>query len=887
METPCYAGAYHSMEVLPIVRWLVLLSILYAAVVPVTAHIWPSFPDRGAAFALPVALVSIGLSAVWIGQLTYGPAVATVAVLLPIVAGAVAFHRGTRPSLDRVIEPYVVFLAGFGLLLAFRTVSPALTPFGGEQFLHFGLMNAVERATALPPEDMWFAGEPVRYYYGGHVTTVSLAIVAGVETRVAYNLALATYYGVLLTGAYGLAGAITAHGGSNRRLGGLLGAFFVAIAGTLTTPVRLAYGLLPRETALAYGKPVFGAIRGDYERELIEQSSISTWSWWDERYVVPETLQEVPLYSFVKADHHGHTITVGFLLLAAALAYAYYLTPAAARKRRLVLLFGALPIVGGFLGVTNTWALPSVPGIAWLALCTAPTHPASLLPDRIRTGLDGRWSSVCAGSVRRELSRVGVATVVAVGIGALSLLLAAPFVFGGTPTNDGIGIFPPRSNLVGFLLLYGGPLLVFATYLRTRGINTGARVSGPIAVSGGSVALLAAAYLLGPGGFPVLVVCAPLLVGGYVLARSEAGRPGDRPGGATDETGFEVTVLLAGVGLLLAMELVHAKVWPPELDRWNTTLKVAIQAWTFTGLAAGIIAARLFDSRLRRLRLGGSKRLHEIGVLAIVAAVVLTSAVFPAMVVVYEDVGSETDRTIDGLADFEADNPDTMAAISWLDDRSGAPVLLEAPTRDSYSWGSTASTYTGVPSVVGWDHQRGYRGDSAFERRADHVDTIYAGDRIVDRELSIALLAAYDVEYIWVGPAERERYDSIRSFEDIDGVDVAFETDTVTVYAVSEERLPETSIPVSIDGEDAMEIDAWGYTAGPNGTVRVTVTVENTADETRPGVVGLEASFDDRTERSTTEFTVPPGGTKTIEVDLDMEYTRFEEEGDLRIAVVG
>jgi uncharacterized membrane protein len=51
------------------------------------------------------------------------------------------------------------------------------------------------------------------------------------------------------------------------------------------------------------------------------------------------------------------------------------------------------------------------------------------------------------------------------------------------------------------------------------------------------------------------------------------------------------------------------------------------------------------------------------------------------------------------------------------------------------------------------------------------------------------LLRQYDVEYIWVGPAERLRYEGITVTE-LDGVEVAFREGSVTVYRVDTDELP-------------------------------------------------------------------------------------------------
>ncbi|MFC6615648.1 DUF2298 domain-containing protein [Halopenitus salinus] len=887
------------MELLQIARWLLVCAVLYVAALPVCALVWPTLPDRGAAFALPLSIVSVGLSAVWIGQLRYGPAVAVIVVSIPVAAGAVAFARGHRPAPRRAAEVAGVFALAMGFALALRTASPTITPQGGEQFLHFGVLNAVSRAPALPPEDMWFAGEPLRYYYGGHTTTATMATVGGVELRYAYNLALATYFGVLATTAYGLAGAIADRSGVSRRGAGAASAFLVALAGTVTTPVRLAYGLLPEETAIRYGAPVFGAIRDAYEEAVLAQSNPWTWTWWDARYVVPGTLQETPLYSFVKGDHHGHTITTGFLLLAAGLAYAYYLTPAEDRRRRLLLLGCGIPLVGGWLGVTNTWALPTAVGLAWLGLITAPAHPITLLAPggRIRTALpDGIDED---GTPLGEVSRLLFGTATGAAVGGLSIAAASPFLLGGTPTNDGIGLFPPRTELVGLLLLYGGPFLLFAAFLGWRWraaptLDLGSRSRTVAVLAAGAVL---AGLLVGPFAFPALAVCGGLLLAGYAVVRFD------------DGSGFETTLLLAGVGLVLSMELVHARVWPPEFDRWNTTLKVAIQAWTLSAIAAGIVATRLFAWGRERLRVAGEKRNGSLGggtpardrlpglaaVLA-VGCVLMASAVFPALVVGQELGDPPSDPTIDGFDGHERWYPDQLAALQWLDEREGTPTVLEAPTRQSYTWGSVASTFTGLPTVVGWDHQRGYRGDEAFERRATHVDRMYTGDPVVVG----TLLENYDVEYVWVGRAEREAYDRTVAFGSMDGMERVFENEGVRIYRVDHAETPGYDLELAEDSENrTLSVDDWEFREDESGHLVMELTIVNEAGENgtdgsaaseppriRSGLATVEATAGEEHARAHEPVRLGPGDTVRVRLDLGVPIDRVHEDGEVQIDLI-
>ena len=96
----------------------------------------------------------------------------------------------------------------------------------------------------------------------------------------------------------------------------------------------------------------------------------------------------------------------------------------------------------------------------------------------------------------------------------------------------------------------------------------------------------------------------------------------------------------------------------------------------------------------------------------------------------------------------------------------------------------SAVSSTGIPTVLGWPgHELQWRGSSEpFEGREQDVATIY---QTKDVEEAKTLLAWYRVDYVYVGPRERESYgeDGLGKFSSF--MDTVFQQDAVTVY-----RLP-------------------------------------------------------------------------------------------------
>jgi YYY domain-containing protein len=513
-----------------------------------------------------------------------------------------------------------------------------------------------------------------------------------------------------------------------------------------------------------------------------------------------------------------------FVLLAAGLAFAYYETPASAVGRRRLLVFGAVPVVAGLQSVVDTWSFPTLFGLLFLGVAFAPAHPLTLLPrgsvllERVgEVDGDGAAGSRLVG----ELGRLGAALGVAVVAGVVGVVLSAPFVAlamgGGSSRSLEILAAAERSSLQGLLLVHGGFVAAFGAYLLAR-IG---RVT-PVLVGVAAVALVASAVDL-----PVLLLTAPLLVVGFVALRF------DRP------VGFETVLVVGGAGLVTMVELVYLTEQAGPL-RMNTVFKFYIQTWALWGVAAGAALAGLVRgsptetaattptrgavaadgggdggrgrdtadsgsdgadrdaSGEKGRRLGVGLPIRRVLAVCLVVLLVISTSTY-GVFALGNHFENTAEPTLDATAFVDRQHPDEAPAIRWLDEREGQPTLLSAPgttwhsrggtderERGMYAWTSNpAASLTGIPTVAGWQHEVGYRGPDAYYSRVRDVDTMFLGTP----EEQARLLRQYDVEYIWIGPSERLRYDDV-TVTDLAGVEPVYERGSVTVYRVDADELP-------------------------------------------------------------------------------------------------
>ncbi|WP_227376460.1 DUF2298 domain-containing protein [Haladaptatus halobius] len=749
------------MEFALIAFWLLVYYVLALAGLPVATALFPRFPDRGGSFALPAALTVVTIVTYWLGQFAFTTVTVVAAIAVFASISVLLTRRDLELDLRGYAEAMAVFTVAFCFLVFIRAIDPAIHATGGEKFLDFGLLQSLMRAPALPPEDMWFAGEPVRYYYGGHLVAAILTKLTGTLPQFSYNLALAGFYGMLVTTAYGLAGAIADRHGTPRRLASVLAAFFVGFAANVFTPMRLLAWTFPRSLVEAIATPL--------EMDPADVPLAPTeFHYWDASRVMVGTISEFPFFAYLNGDLHAHMMGQPFLLFVAALGYVVYRSDV--RWRR-VLVFGALPPVVAFVSTVSSWSFPTALGVVWLSLTFADEHPATLVPggERITGG---------GSVVVREFRKIATAMAITLVVGVLSLVWAAPFVANvllGAAGSRSIAFFPDRSSLVEILIVHGAFIALFALYLGSH-VRWRDREAAQVGVLGGL--LVVAGW---QGGIAAIALVAPLLVAGWVLLRLDT------------DLDFETVLLIGGAGLVLLVEFVYVQDNAIS-GRFNTAFKVYMQVWVLWAVAGGVALARLLTDAAPD-QLSGTL-LTPRQWMAVFATFLLLSTSVYGVFALGQHVGSDNvihradDPTLDGMAFIWTVHAGEAGAIEWLGAREGRPHIVSAPGKP-YQWGSPASSLTGLPTVLGWYQERIYRGDAAYEERKRNVELIYSADW----PARARLLDEYDVQYIYYGPRERDWYGR-STFSNYPGVEPAHRSGSVTIYRVNQTVIDrQTDVP--------------------------------------------------------------------------------------------
>ncbi len=409
-----------------------------------------------------------------------------------------------------------------------------------------------------------------------------------------------------------------------------------------------------------------------------------------------QCIHEFPSYSFVLGDLHAHVVNVMFVLLTVGILYAWM---KGIRERE---------EEGQVFSVKKLLLEPAVIACGVL---TGIFHWTNYWDFVIYTTA----ALICIFFTamyryRGQAKAVAAATVLQTAeVFVLGTLAALPFTSSFETMVSGIALSKYHTVLYQFLILWGLPFAL------------------------------------------VLILLLAVLIK-YLRAYRGPGRFREFFRRVSLSDTFALILGICGIGLVLIPELIYVRdIYENGYARSNTMFKLTYQAFILFGMAMAYAIVRLLLWKGRKL----ARTLGAAGL----AMVLLTCGYFGYSVKCW--FGNVLDvsgyRCLDATAYLENVYPEDAAAIRWLNENvEGNPVVLEA-NGDSYSDYCRVSAMTGLPTVLGWYvHEWLWRGDTAdLNEKSAEIQTIYTSG---DREAVEELLEKYEVEYIFVGSCEREKY---------------------------------------------------------------------------------------------------------------------------------
>lgn len=750
-----------------------------------------------------------------------------------------AWNRGAfrdRGAVWSVVSVEALFVIAFGVWAWVRMHDPAANH--TEQPMDLMFMNSIWTSASFPPRDAWLAGYPISYYYLGYWLLTTLGLLSSTPPSLAYNAGQASWYALLLVSGYGLgfnlfvlgAGhgeesdssvdSVSVHGGSRLQVGsgvmaGLLTAMFVGVIGNLQVVLEWLYARGADMAGIAAWFDVNGF------PENAQQSGRwyigYDWWWWRSSRVLAdqdllgnhvEVINEFPMFSYILGDNHPHVLAMPVVILVIAMALSLFLHASRTRleaadagraaaiwKRILASMpmgFGGLAlvaVVSGGLVFLNTWDYPPY----WLLL-TACLFAGLRYGGRTETGkaalVSAVFGIVLAGATLAVympyfLTAQSQAGGFVPNLFNPSRLQQVMLMFGAfVPAVIGLLVWAwrdarPRANVVvvALAVALGVPatLLAVSALLVTatdRGRSLLDRFALPAGASG-HMPFILERWLTRPYTFLLFGAGLALSVAIIWAALSSPRRQGAAVG--------LFVLIVAALGLLL--------VYVPEFvflrdnfgTRMNTVFKFYYQAWLLFAIAAAYTSAMALFVRGKHVPAITS----ALSWLTLVAA--MAALLYPVAGVYSKTLGfAAEERTLDATAYVARENPSELAAVTWvLAHTEPGDIVLEGKGSSYRGSDNRISTMTGRATLLGWDgHEAQWRGESYGEMaggRAEALERIY---RTARPEEIPQLLDEWDIDYVYVGPAERSQYGvtpaSERRIAEV--MDLAFDRDGARIY---------------------------------------------------------------------------------------------------------
>ncbi len=820
-----------------ILAWLIALWAMSLVGFPIASSVTGlgRLADRGWAVSRALGILLLGWIT-WVGG-TLGvipnsqAGIGAALILMAAVSGSLAWRRRAelgdflRRRWTVVATTEALFLALFAFWALVISEVPAINH--TEKPMDFGIFNAVANATEFPPEDPWFSGHAIAYYYGGHHVAAMLKTLTGVPSPVAYNLAVATLPAMLGAGVLGLIYGLLRLGGSRvtpALVVGVGAALAIALLSNLSGALEFAY------VRGFGGEGVWNwiGIKG------LEPPAGGSgwlpdgfWWWWRGTRVIDTlaesgasldyTITEFPMFSFLLGDLHAHVTALPFLTLALSLALSILIAsdpPDINWLTQRPWEFGTLALTLGGLAFINAWDFPVylfiVGGAAALRWISWKSRP----PPVTLHGPPPADETIRPAGIAALAQPMGQAALATIALAVAGVILYLPFYLSFDSQTSGILPYTgPSSRPFLFFAVIGAPAILAAGFVGRAALDAGWPSGDRRGVGIVFVGIAVAVFAVWLIGVAVRVSVSPddvSLADGLVVGRLMLALPLLLVGAAsaycavvlswgTGRTQWLVFALaLAAVGFFLlgGAELFHIS--DQFGNRMNTVFKFYYQAWLLLGIAGAVGMYYMLAIPIRQQwitewpMLVSTLRLTWV---AVVAVLLLASTYYPAGAILERtgwtsDGEGWSDNTLSGLEFLRRSEPGEYEAIMWLAESAGPGRILEAVGNDYSGYGGFSAA-TGRATPLSWEgHERQWRGDDInpelARRRAD-VETVYTSDNAVEAR---GLLQHYGVRWLVVGSRETSAYghdvgERMVKWVEAGWLTPEFESDGVAIYEVS------------------------------------------------------------------------------------------------------
>ena len=703
-----------------------------------------------------------------------------------------------------LIVTEAVFLSVLIGWAVFRAYDPAIDH--TEQPMDFMFLNATVRSYLGSPEDPWFRGEPVSYYYFGYWMMGALTKLTGIPSNVSYNLSMALIPALGAMGIFGLVYNMVRSEASRLRYavaGGIAAALLLTVAANLE-------GVLEFMRANAMGSAPFWDWVGIDGMDGAPAALSDSWRpqefmwWWratrvigafDGGQTLDYTIHEFPFFSFILGDLHPHVMSLPFVILFLAFCWQLLRSPMLiwrpfhlrtyATVVAMALSLGGLAFINhvGLAGLLGAFT-----GHRWVE--------GVFRPRRARMGGYQRRCTDRYGGDRRCVYLVPAALSWLHQSGLRHRRRGARD-HEASPSPSRLGAVPGGGHA-----LHPGRLLADDRGRRLGQADGGLVARRIRAICSLGVPASGTRRHVGRAGREV--PARPPVGPSHQHSRVQRSLAGQE-GRVCHGQGFALALSALGLLLIMGPELLYVDdAFGGAWERMNTVFKLYYQGWVLLAAASGF--ALYYWGSLRERVSGWRSLLTRFWAVGF-AVLLVGTAYYPLAAAATKGNLFHEGVTLDGLAYIDQASSGEYGAIRLIRKTAQrGSAVLEAVGGDYTAFGRISAS-TGVPTVMGWEgHERQWRGtgisvggalanvarglfgggetvwdrsEPAYGERDRDVATIY---QTQDVEQAKELLAKYRVDHVYVGSRERQKYgrDGLSKFPSF--METIFDQDGVAVY---------------------------------------------------------------------------------------------------------
>ncbi|MCR4586608.1 MAG: hypothetical protein K5686_12905 [Lachnospiraceae bacterium] len=434
-------------DMLAVLKWYAVLLIGTLVFYPFAAWLFKGFGDvawffaKLCGFMIPGYLVWV-LCSVKLIKFGNISCIAALLICVVILYGIMHFKKNASPfspykggGMAAVFKRELLFAAALTGYMYIRAFSPAA--FGTERMMDYSFMQSMFESSYFPPEDVWFAGIPLNYYYFGQYIFTYLTKLSFNTVNAGYNLSLGTCFALCLSLAYSMGYALMEKKGRAKAMAGTIGVLALMFASNMHFVIF--YKLVPML------REILG-ISGEYKDYWYPDST---------RYigynpdVADKTAHEFPAYSFILGDLHAHVINIFVVLAILGLSLSYLKRREAFAEKKGGIkdviadrCVWAVGFLTGICSMENAWDFPIYFVVAGAVILYANIISLKKVTD-----------VVCATLIQGALVLL------------TAVLISLPFSLRFDAMVDGIGKCTEHSRFYQLVILWGMPVILLISFV--------------------------------------------------------------------------------------------------------------------------------------------------------------------------------------------------------------------------------------------------------------------------------------------------------------------------------------------------------------------------------------------------------------------------------------